>query len=812
MRGRLLFGFVLIFSLFLVNLAVHQWSRRNRDESFEALRDAMARQTLTARLRQRTADLQKEMALLSEVYSSPSPLGAPPEELEGFRTEVVRLDRDLQELESLAVGEASARVRRFAAACRDLAWSWERAFESFGVDPARSITELSLRADPLGARVLRELLPEIEQDEARRVIVAREGYYRAVRFADGVTAGMLVLSLPLGLFVAISLSRYLVSVQRGLEERVEARTRELQASVARLRESEDRYALAARGANDGLWDWDIRGEVVYYSPRWCSMLGLPDEETNASPELWLDRVHPEERVQMRSAIDDHLAGRSLHLEREHRILVAGGGYRWFVARGLAVRNPAGEATRMAGSLTDVTSRKVAESRLLHDAFHDGLTGLPNRALFLDRLGVARARAQAGAARRHQAPFAVLFLDLDRFKVVNDGLGHATGDALLVEVARRLKECVRPGDTVARLGGDEFTVLLEDVADAEASGVVAERIQRAVEQPLSLGGAEVFTTVSAGIAFGDPSYGTSEDILRDADTALYRAKAQGKGQWVLFDSSMRTRAAELLELENGLRRAVERQELRLVYQPILALGSGATVGFEALLRWDHPKRGLLSALDFIDLAEDTGLIVSIGHWVVGEACRALCSWPSAGPEGREITVSVNVSARQFAHPGLVADVRDALQESGLAPSRLCLEITETAIVAHAHAARDTLASLRALGVRLHMDDFGTGYSSMSYLRDFAIDVLKIDRSFASRLGNAGENAQITRTIVELGHGLGLEVIAEGIETAAQAEILRAFGCEYGQGYFFSTPLLPEAVVLHLSGTPSTADPSRPPLTS
>jgi diguanylate cyclase (GGDEF)-like protein len=454
---------------------------------------------------------------------------------------------------------------------------------------------------------------------------------------------------------------------------------------------------------------------------------------------------------------------------------------------------------MAGSLTDVTPRKLTEAALLHDALHDALTGLPNRTLFMDRLGVALGRARAGARRGREPHFAVVFLDLDRFKVVNDGLGHAVGDALLVEVASRLSACVRPGDTVARMGGDEFTLLLEDLGGPEDGRQVAQRVQEAIDQPCTLEGQDVFTTASAGFVFGSAAYTRPEEVLRDADTALYRAKSLGKARCVFFDDSMHDRAVEVLELETSLRRAVERGELRLHYQPVVSLAAGAVEGFEALVRWEHPKRGLLPAGAFLAVAEDTGLIIGIGRWVVGEACRQLRAWDALRKGHDTMAMSVNVSGRQFAQAGLVEDVQRALQEADLSPSRLRLEITESAIMENTEAARSTLAQLRALGVELHMDDFGTGYSSMGYLRDFQIDALKIDQSFVGHMGPAGENTQIVRTIIDLGHSLGLQVVAEGIETAEHAAQLRAFGCDYGQGYFYARPLDPAGVEAFLAAT-------------
>jgi diguanylate cyclase (GGDEF)-like protein len=441
-------------------------------------------------------------------------------------------------------------------------------------------------------------------------------------------------------------------------------------------------------------------------------------------------------------------------------------------------------------MTDVTQRKRTEEQLLHDAFHDALTGLPNRALFMDRLEVLLAKSQ-GRQRKSEHLFAVLFLDLDRFKVVNDGLGHVAGDRLLVAIARRLEECLRPGDSVARLGGDEFTVLLDDVASTADALRIADRIQEELSRPFELAGQEVFTTASIGVAFGGKGYREADELLRDVDTAMYRAKALGKARAEVFDEAMRARAVEILQLETQLRRALERRELRLYYQPIVRLQTGEIDAMEALVRWESPERGLVPIGEFLPVAEESGLIVPIGEWVIGEACRQLRAWDDLLCPQRPLAVNINISGREFIQPDLVACLREALEETGLDPARVRIEITESVIMDDAMAAQATLDRLSDLGVKLHMDDFGTGYSSMSHLRDFRLDALKIDRSFVSHIGPGGEHAEIVRTIVALGHNLGLEVVAEGVETAEQALLLRSLGCEYGQGFHFAKPLPAEA---------------------
>jgi len=548
-----------------------------------------------------------------------------------------------------------------------------------------------------------------------------------------------------------------------------------------LRESEERYALAARGANDGLWDWDLVANRVYLSPRWKGMLGLAEGEIGSDPDDWLGRVHPDDHARLSADIAAHVEGRTAQLEVEHRIRHADGTWRTMLLRGVAVRDAAGKATRMAGSQTDITERKQAEEKLLHDALHDGLTGLPNRALFMDRVG----QAMAFQARRSDYRFAVLMLDVDRFKTVNESLGHAMGDTLLGSVAKRVWRCVRPGDTVARLSGDEFAVLLEDYAVQEEPRRVADRIIAEMAPPHDLGGTEVFTSASVGIAVGKPEVAKPEDLLRDADVALYRAKDLGRSRSVVYHPSMRTRAREQLQFETDLRRALGRNELRIVFQPIVSLVSGSPTGCEALVEWQHPTRGRIPPAEFIPMAEETGLILPIGNWVLRESCKQAKTWAEARHDAP--TVSVNLSARQLLLPEVVDQVRSAIADSGIAAAQLRLEVTESIIMENAGPASLLLTQLKALGVHLLLDDFGTGYSSLSYLHNFRFDTLKIDRSFVSRIDTSQKNVEIVRTILSLAHALGMAAVGEGVETEGQAAQLQILKCDSGQGFWFSRAL-------------------------
>ena len=563
-----------------------------------------------------------------------------------------------------------------------------------------------------------------------------------------------------------------------------------------LRESEERYALAARGANDGLWDWNLLTGAVYFSPRWKAMLGFQENEIEDRLEEWLDRIHDADRDRVKQEIDAHQKGLTPHFESEHRLLHKDGGFRWMLSRGLAVHDATGKTLRMAGSQTDITERKVS----------DPLTGLPNRLLFIDRLG----RLIRHSKRHKNHLFAVLFLDLDGFKMINDSLGHLIGDQLLVGVAARLEKCLRSSDTVARLGetftvarlgGDEFTILLDDIKEPADANRAAERLMKALAPPFVLAGKEIFTSISIGIAMSNTAYEEPEDLLRDADTAMYRAKSLGKARFEVFDADMRASVMARLQLETDMRRALERHEFRNVYQPIVALESGRIVGFEALMRWQHPTRGMIGPEEFIFVAEETGLIRDLGWWSLREACRQMSTWRTRSKAYLDLTMSVNVSAKQLLQPHLVDEMSKLLRETALPPEALKLEITESAVMADPAAAAEMLQQIKSLGVRLAIDDFGTGYSSLSYLHRFPLDTLKIDRSFISGAADGSDGMEIARTIMPMAKNLRLDVVAEGVETIEQVGLLRRLQCKYAQGYYFSKPLAPEEVPPLLAEEPS-----------
>ncbi|MDX6206263.1 MAG: hypothetical protein QOF39_2320 [Frankiales bacterium] len=591
------------------------------------------------------------------------------------------------------------------------------------------------------------------------------------------------------LAVALDHQQVLTSLREQQTSLAESLSRE-QELADDIRRSEQRYALAAAAANDGLWDWDLGSGAVYYSDRSRAVLGAGENHLGNGIESWLGRVVPEDRTGLDLAIALQRKGSGNPLEYEHRIRTDSGEIRSVLCRGLAVIDD-GLVTRMVGSFTDVTDRRELEDRLRRQAWYDSLTSLPNRALLLDRLGVAMRRRY----RQPEHRFAVLFIDLDGFKMINDSLGHVTGDKLLVGVAQRLLAFVRTGDTAARIGGDEFVVLLDDLSRTADVPSVTERLLDMLAVPFDIDGHRVAVTASIGIATALSEYESAEDMLRDSDIAMYRAKSRQRGGQATFDATMRANLVSRMSTESQLRQAVDDGSFALHYQPIVNLADRRITGFEALIRWPVERDGqqlLVPPAEFLPIAEETGLIVPIGRWVVAETCRQIAKWRLAGDPAGRVPVSVNLSHKEFWHAGLLDHLDSTLAEARLEPQALVLEITEGVIMDNAHRAEALLDQMHQRGLPVHIDDFGTGYSSLGALHRFRIDALKIDRSFVVAMSGGKRSAELVRTIVAMGESLGLGVIAEGIEQQAEVAMLEQFGCRLGQGYLFSRPLPAAAI--------------------
>jgi diguanylate cyclase (GGDEF)-like protein/PAS domain S-box-containing protein len=546
--------------------------------------------------------------------------------------------------------------------------------------------------------------------------------------------------------------------------------------------NEERLALAADGASDGLWEWDLRTQELYVSARWRSMVGLPAVAAAGRPEEWMERVHPDDLARLKEVLEAHLSGETEHFEHEHRIRHEDGTYRRFRCRGIAARGAGRRPARIAGSLTETSERAGTHDGARSAGFVDPLTGLFNRNVFVEGVGrrLDEYKQQRGGER-----FAVLYLDLDRFKVVNDSLGHLVGDELLVAVSRRLESCLRAGDALARLGGDEFAILLNGLSDEQQANAVAFRIQKTLSEPFSVGGREVFTSVSIGIAPGLPQYTNPDQIMRDADTAMYHAKARGKARHEMFDADMHARAQDRLSLENDLRRAVGNNDFEVHYQPIVSLGSGMCVGFESLVRWTRDGEPV-SPATFVPMAEELGLIEPLGTWVLQQACRTFADWKRRFPAAGLECITVNASSRQLMQQNFVHLVEQAVRDAGLQPRDVRIEITETALMDSPGEAAAVLRQLRDFGVKIYLDDFGTGYSSLSHLHKLPVDALKIDRSFVKSL-LLPERPAIVESILALARTLNTSVVAEGIESDVQARELERLGCTHGQGYLFARPL-------------------------
>jgi len=555
----------------------------------------------------------------------------------------------------------------------------------------------------------------------------------------------------------------------------------------------ERRALALTGAGDMIWDWDVSADKVFTSPETETLLGLRRGTLEGPAARWLDVLHPLDRDRFRTALDNVLEQRRGRLVQDFRLRTPDGHFLWFALKARPVVGSDGEVLRLVGTLSDVTEFKNAEERLLHDAVHDNLTGLPNRELFVDRIESVLALSKADEAIKPT----IIVIDLDRFKQVNDSVGIAVGDSILLTLARRLARLLKPQDTLARLAGDQFALILLSEKEADRIVAFAETLRRALRAPITFNDREIFLTASMGIALSDGQPHRTEEVLKDAELAMYHAKRIGGDRIEVFKTSMRARKTDRLTLESDLRRALEREEITILYQPIVRLDDRSVAGFEALARWDHPKMGRMSPADFIAIAEEIGLIVDLGLFVLEHTARQLGTWQRASRNRVPIFASVNVSSRQLLRQDLIHDLRTVIARSGLARGSLKLELTESLVMENPEHAAQMLTRIKELGAGLALDDFGTGHSSLSYLQRFPFDTIKIDQSFV-RASSKGQRPVILRSIIALAHDLGMEVVAEGAETDSDAVELYQLGCEYAQGYVFGEPMSAEAARQLLTG--------------
>lgn len=564
------------------------------------------------------------------------------------------------------------------------------------------------------------------------------------------------------------------------------------AAKEQLRESEERYALAVRGANDGLWDWNLRTGDIYFSPRWKSMLGFGDDDLDPSPDEWFGRIHEDDIEPVRRALRLHLDGDAEHFAVEHRIRHRNGSWIWVLSRGLAVRDDAGIAYRMAGSQTEVTERKAVEARLYHSAFHDSLTGLPNRAWCTQWL-------QAALDASPRRNFAVLYFDLDRFKVVNDSLGHAVGDFILVEIAQRLRRAVADTGHIARIGGDEFVVLIDHIEDNARAEDAVRTIVDAVRHPIVVENREIVLSCSIGVTSHDANlYTTPEELIRDADLAMYEAKTSGRARFAHYDQRLHAAAIAKMHMEVSLRKAIEQNELCVHYQPIVHGATGQILGCEALSRWPSPKSGHISPADFIPLAEESGLIHPLGSWIMRAASAQAMLWRNITPDLR---ISVNLSPQQFTRDDIVDEVRTVIETLGLPRNVLSLEITENALIEDSEAAIARIHDLRNAGAMVSIDDFGAGYSSLSYLVRLPVEAIKIDRAFVIGVEHDPTKRKIVVALLRLAMSLDLHVVAEGVETeAARALLVDVSPDVILQGNLFSRPVPADAFEQLLLASP------------
>ncbi len=588
--------------------------------------------------------------------------------------------------------------------------------------------------------------------------------------------------------------QYLQAARDSLEQKVEQRTTQLQQAnqalqaeiqqhkltEARLRESERRYASLAAAVPVGIFRTDIANNCIYVNERWCQIAGLTSEEATAGN--WQQCVHPDDRAwvtaELKKAVDKNHPG-----QIEYRVQRPDGTVSWVYGQSVPEYNEAGQAVGCVGTLTDISELKRVQELIIHNALHDPLTDLPNRTLLLERLKLAIKRSK----RSKNYHYAVLFIDLDRFKVVNDSLGHSIGDQLLIHIAKRFKARLRDMDLVARLGGDEFVIVLEDIGSTDTVVQVAERILSDCRTPLKIDGHEIFMGLSMGIVLDTQDYHQASDVLRDADIAMYRAKDDGKSRYTFFNAVMHTQALQRLALETAFCKALEQEEFIVYYQPIVNLQEQRLVGVEALVRWQHPTRGLISPADFIPIAEETGLIVHLDEWVMHQACQQMIQWQKKFPHQSPFRVNVNLSAKDLRGKRLQHTIDHVLVDTGISGNLINLELTESMLIEEISQTIDILEQLAAKQIQISIDDFGTGYSSLNYLHRLPVHSLKIDRSFVSQMQPGNRNCQVVSTIIALSEQLDIKVVAEGIETDEQLQWLKSLGCEFGQGYFFSKPL-------------------------
>jgi len=693
---------------------------------------------------------------------------------DGKPVAVQGIARDITERKraEAAIRENEERYRDLFENANDLIYTHDLSGNFTSINRAGEMITGYSREEAAAMHVSQVVAPEYLEQAKRMITTKVEG--------DGPTAYELEIVAKGGHRVSLELSTRLMMFDgkpigiQGIGRDITERKRTEEA----LKASEQRYRQLGEGILHQIWTARPDGLLDYVNKRTLEYFDRTRDEMIG--DGWRNVVHPDD-LEACLGRWQHCLVTGEPYETEFRLKRHDGQYRWHVAKATAGRDSFGNINKWFGTNTDIHEQKESEEKLNYYARHDPLTDLPNRPEFMNHLRFAIQRN----CENPDARFAVLFLDLDRFKVINDSLGHGVGDKLIVAIAGRLKATLRPGDVVARLGGDEFTILLNRTGGELDVAHVVERIQARIAEPFTIDNYEVFTTVSVGIILSDELDRGADDYLRDADAAMYRAKEAGKARYEIFDREMHVQNLNLLQVETDLRHAVEREEFEVQYQPIVELATGRIREFEALIRWRHPVQGLISPVAFVEVAEETGLIVPIGKWILEKACRQIAKWQETCEQ--RLSVSVNLSARQLMHPTLVSQVEDILVETGLSPRQLKLEVTESTVMEYSEKAHDVLNTLDRLGVHLSTDDFGTGYSSLSYLQTFPFDRLKIDRSFIDKLGTNKKSDAIVKTILMLGTNLGMEVVAEGIETIGQLELLQELGCRLGQGFYFSRPV-------------------------